>query len=273
MDKTCIIGRSEMNGFTAWWESHLPSYMIIYCRGGDAKMLVQFEECTISKNVAVLVTPDMFPAFMSHSDDFEVSYCLMSREFAEMVLYGVPMKFFDMLYLTPVIERGSELETWIDMLEHISKEYASYQCNMKIIENVIHNIFLVSFNLWHQQYDSKPMERYLTRPERLCMAFYDLIFDNFKEQRETRFYADRLCITPNYLAMIVRQVCNESPKDAIDRQVILEMKNLIRNTDMNVGQMAIHLHFSDTSYMCRYFKKRAGTSISDYRKSCINMKD
>lgn len=273
MDKTYIIGRSAMDGFTAWWESHLPSYLIIYCRGGEAKMLVQFEEYTISKNMVVLISPDMFPAFTSRSGDFEVSYCLMSREFAEMTLYGVPKKFFDLLYITPVIEGGGEIEMWIDMLEHISKNYTSYQCNTKIVENVVHNIFLVCFNLWYQQYGETPVERYLKRPERLCVAFYDLIFDNFKEQRETRFYADRLCITPNYLAMIMRQVCKETPKEAIDRQVILEMKYLIRNTDMNVGQMAIHLHFPDTSYMCRYFKKRTGVSISDYRKTCINMQD
>jgi len=33
-------------------------------------------------------------------------------------------------------------------------------------------------------------------------------------------------------------------------------------------QMAVRLNFSDTSYMCRYFRKRTGMSISDYRNDC-----
>lgn len=44
------------------------------------------------------------------------------------------------------------------------------------------------------------------------------------------------------------------------------MKYMIKNTLMTAEQMAIHLHFPDTSYMCRYFKKRTGLSISQFRK-------
>lgn len=36
---------------------------------------------------------------------------------------------------------------------------------------------------------------------------------------------------------------------------------------MTAEQMALHLHFPDTSYTCRYFKKHIGVSISEYRKS------
>lgn len=71
--------------------------------------------------------------------------------------------------------------------------------------------------------------------------------------------------SPNYLAIIVRQVCKESPKEAIDRQVVSEMKYLVKNTSLTAEQIALRLHFPDTSYVCRYFKKRTGMSISDYK--------
>ncbi len=74
-------------------------------------------------------------------------------------------------------------------------------------------------------------------------------------------------LPPNYLAMIVRQVCKETLKDTINRQVLSEMKYIIRNTLMTAKQMALHLHFPDTPYMCRYFKKHIGVAISEYRKS------
>lgn len=65
--------------------------------------------------------------------------------------------------------------------------------------------------------------------------------------------------------MIVRRVCKETPKEAINRQVVSEMKHLIKNTSLNADQIAIRLHFPNTSYMCRYFKKYTGMSISEYR--------
>lgn len=267
MNNKYIIGESSMDDFTSWWEGHLPSYLLIYCREGEAHMLVQFEQYTIRKGTVIFISPDMFPAFESRSADFTVFYCLMNREFAENTLYGVPNPFYDCLFLNPTVDGGNEICKWIELLHHVAFDYASYQCHIRIIGNVIHNIYLVFFNLWQQQYGSKRIECQLNRPEQVCMKFYNLVFDHFREQRDTRYYADKLCITPNYLAMIVRHVCKESPKDAIDRQVLSEMKYMIKNTTLTAEQMAILLNFTNTSYMCRYFKKRTGMSISEYRAS------
>ena len=194
-------------------------------------------------------------------------YCLMDREFAETTLYGVPNALYDCLFLQPVVDGGDDLKLWTGLLDHAYREYAGFQGQEKIIENILHNIYLVLFNLWQQQHGSTRVERELQRPEQLCMKFYNLVLDHFTECRAMKFYADRLS-PPNYLAIIVRQVCKESPKEAIDRLVVAEIKYMIRHTTLTAGQMAIRQHFPDTSYMCRYFRKRTGMSISEYRKSC-----
>lgn len=134
-----------------------------------------------------------------------------------------------------------------------------------LLHNLLQSIWLVYYHLWQQQYGRRNPTRELKRPEQLCMAFYDLVFDHFATHRDIRFYADRLCITPNYLAMLVRQIGGESPKEAIDRLVVMEMKYMLRNTSLTAAQIALHLHFPDTSYMCRYFRKRTGLSLSDIR--------
>lgn len=268
MENQCVVGELDMSNFKLWWESHLPSYLILYCIRGEATLLLQFEEYRVAQGMTVIVSPDMFPSFHSRSGDLMMFYCLMSCDFAETAAYGVPNMFYDCLYVNPIIDGGDEIRIWTDLLKHIFNNYSSYQCRNEILKNVVHNIYLVYYNLWQQQYGEKKMEREQKRPEQLCMKFYNLVFDNFTSHRDIKFYADSLCITPNYLAMIVRQVGKESPKDAIDRQVILEMKYILANTTMTAGQMADHLHFADTSYMCRYFRKRTGMSISDYRNGC-----
>lgn len=92
------------------------------------------------------------------------------------------------------------------------------------------------------------------------------LFDHFREHRNIAYYADILCITPNYLAMIVRKICNETPKQAIDRLITLEMKHLLRNTTLTIEQIADQLHFPDTSYMCRVFRRQIGVSPLKYRE-------
>lgn len=265
MNKNYIIGKSAMDNFTRWWESNLPSYLLMFCLEGEAQMLVEFKPYTVHKGSVTLISPDMFPSFLSRSADFNIYYCLMSREFAETTLHGIPNALYNCFYLHPVMDGGEEMGMWIELLRHTYQSYAGFSHQDKMIENLLHNIYLVFFNQWQQQYGNKQIERELKRPEQLCMKFYNLVFDHFLERRDTKFYADRLCITPNYLAMIVRQVCKESPKQAIDSLVIAEMKYMVKNTTLTAEQMAARLHFPDTSYMCRYFKKHTGVTVSEFR--------
>lgn len=267
MNEDYIMGESAMDNFTGWWKDKLPSYLLMCCTRGEAQILVQFERYHVRQGSMAFISPDMFPSFVSRSADFHIVYCLMSREFAENSLYGIPNALYDCLFLRPVVEGGQEMDRWMGLLCHTYRTYAGFSHQGKMMENLLHNIYLVFFNLWQQQYGSKRIEREQKRPEQLCMKFYNLVFDHFQEQRDTKFYADRLCITPNYLAMIVRQVCKESPKDAINRQVVSELKYMVKHTAMTAEEMAVRLHFPDTSYMCRYFKKHTGMAISEYRKS------
>lgn len=190
----------------------------------------------------------------------------MKRNFAEETLYGISKTLYDNIYSSPIVNGGENVAIWFDTLKYISDNYSDYQYRLNIIENVVKNIYLVYLNLWQQQYENADVKLDYNRPEQLCMKFYDLIFDHFKEHRDTRFYAEQLCISQNYLAMITRQVCNESPKDAINRMVVLELKYQIKNTTLTAEQIASALNFPDASYMHRYFKKHTGKSISQYRK-------
>ena len=65
---------------------------------------------------------------------------------------------------------------------------------------------------------------------------------------------------------------NDTPKGLIERQVILEMKMLLETTDMSVKEIAEYLNFEDGSYMCRFFKRHTGislTALSGYRNFFI----
>ena len=52
--------------------------------------------------------------------------------------------------------------------------------------------------------------------------FVQLVNDHFREEHGTEFYADRLCITPNYLNKIVRQSLGKSAKTYILDQILAE---------------------------------------------------
>ncbi|MGM9844582.1 MAG: helix-turn-helix domain-containing protein [Muribaculaceae bacterium] len=207
----------------------------------------------------------MFPAFDYLSEDFSMTYCLMSREYAEVTFYSLSKELFVCQYLSPLIIDNGEMDIWFRMLLHADEKYSDYSHKDNLITDIVNGIYIIFINLWKLQYGDKNMKHDLKRSEELCIKFYNLVFDNFTVHRDIKFYADSLCISPNYLAMIIRGICDESPKDAIDCQLISEIKYILNNTSLSIKQIAQHLNFPDTSYMCSYFKKKTGMSLSEFR--------
>ena len=95
--------------------------------------------------------------------------------------------------------------------------------------------------------------------------FVQLVSDHFREQHGTEFYADRLCITPNYLNKIVRQTLGKSAKTYILDQILAEACRLLRYTTLSVSDIATQLHFDTATYFVRIFGKHIGQTPLAYR--------
>ena len=110
------------------------------------------------------------------------------------------------------------------------------------------------------------------RSERgLCTAApesYDvqLVSDHFREEHGTEFYADRLCITPNYLNKIVRQSLGKSAKTYILDQILAEACRQLKYTTLPVADIAVQLHFDTATYFIRLFKKHMAMTPLEFRE-------
>ncbi|WP_455591910.1 AraC family transcriptional regulator [Bacteroides sp.] len=96
--------------------------------------------------------------------------------------------------------------------------------------------------------------------------FIRLVATHLKEQHSVQYYADRLCITPNYLNEIVSAAMKVSAKQYIQNKVMDEAKRLLVYTDLPVSDIAFELHFSTVSYFIRCFRRFAGSTPLLYRK-------
>ena len=81
------------------------------------------------------------------------------------------------------------------------------------------------------------------------------------------FYADKLCISPKYLSLLVKETTGKSAARWIDEFVLMEAKNLLRFSGKNVQQVAYALNFTNQSSFGKYFKHMTGQSPTEYQKS------
>ena len=264
MKDDILIGHSDMRHFRAWCESRLPSWVIIYCRKGTACISLLFKKYAVVPGRVFYISPDLYPSLYDVSPDFEATYFISSDAFMSNVFHGIPADFFTAIFQYPFIPADGTIASWLDFIEVAASGADSFQ--EQILTDLLHSYTIVHFQELQKAHgdtfslDSPPTEV-------LCNKFYILLMADCREHREVTHYAGKLCISANYLAMILRKYYNESPKQAIARQVVAEIKHLLLHTDLNISTIAHNLHFPDASYMCRYFKKETRQALTDYRRS------
>ncbi len=100
---------------------------------------------------------------------------------------------------------------------------------------------------------------------KLFNDFCKLLGENCCKYHDVKFYADKLCITPYYLSRVTNRVFSVSPKELINRQIVMEIKSLLTSTELSVKEIATLYNFESTSYLGRYFRRHTGMTPSEYR--------
>lgn len=105
------------------------------------------------------------------------------------------------------------------------------------------------------------------RSSEITMLFKELLYDNFKQKRDIKFYAEGLTVSENYLNRCVTSITEKSPKQHINEMVIHHSKILLQNFSKDISEIAFELNFSDPSYFGKLFKQLTNLTPSQYRSS------
>ena len=86
-------------------------------------------------------------------------------------------------------------------------------------------------------------------------------------EREVRYYAKRLNVSPKYLSETVRRMTGHCVTSYIDRHSIPILKDYLNDERLSLIQIADLMNFTSLSYFSRYCTKHLGQSPSEYRQS------
>ncbi len=204
------------------------------------------------------------------SEGFAVRYASFSYALVEEAIYK-PLSdlFWQFVYARPVSHPSSRqqqlLDAWWCQLQWIAGINADV-CRDESLRNALRTL-LVAVDV--------ELARFAPRMAAgswggsswmLVTRFFKLLSQHCHEERNVRFYADRLSVTHTWLYKLCVRCVHLSPKEAIDHQTVTELKSYLANTDLPVKRIADEMHFEDVSYMCRYFKRMTGVSPEAFRK-------
>ena len=113
------------------------------------------------------------------------------------------------------------------------------------------------------------IKKEISRKDHVLQEFHALVTRNFREEHFVSFYADKLAISEQYLARIVRLGTGKTINSLINELLVMEARTLLTSTKFTVGEIAAKLGFSDAAGFCKFFKRNAGQTPLNYRKGLL----
>lgn len=86
--------------------------------------------------------------------------------------------------------------------------------------------------------------------------FVRMVDAEYSVRHDVDYYANKLCITPNYLNKIIKQTLGTTAKVHIQKKVSDEAVRLLIYTSLTVTEIAEYLHFESSSYFVRFLRNK-----------------
>ena len=107
----------------------------------------------------------------------------------------------------------------------------------------------------------------MKRSDGIMKTFAELLTEHVRKETSVEFYAETLCISKQYLSLIVKEKTRMSVGKIIAIMRVEEASRLLRNPELTLQQVAEELSFSDQSSFGKFFKKHSGMTPMKYRQS------
>lgn len=273
----CILGRREtLENESAMKLFRFPTRInalgVLFCSKGSISISSDLEHHVINPR-SMFVCPPGNIVQIESEQDAAVHFIFCEEEFVNRVHLDQKqlLHLFMEVRTTPCLQLDDSKWSSINhTLEEIFTEGRSGREDLFSAE-IMYSLFRALAYRISRVIDDRMKTRKetpsLPRHTAYFNAFIEELSHNYMQERSVGFYADRLHLTPKYLTTLLRTTTGRTATQWIDDYVVLEAKNLLKYSSMNIQEVAYYLHFPNQSFFGKYFKQHTGMTPSAYRAS------
>ena len=247
-------------GFAACYSFTLVTQGWLRMRYNDRELLIQ-------KGDLYIYSPGLAVTILDGSADYQ-SVCLMVDESTSLespvVRDMVSLAFMPIVRLSsPTVSLQPEQA---QTFERRLREIIGYQQSDNTYKGKLLQMLFAVFMVELQNVLELTVTHHVSpRVEEIFIGFNRLLPEHFIEHRDIGFYADRLCITGDYLSRIVKRVSGRTVGDFIDQMLMMEACYLLRTSSLSIAQISSRLRFSEPSAFTRFFIRVKGMTPKEFR--------
>lgn len=218
----------------------------------------------IEKNALLFATPNVPYHWVPIDPDMTGIFCIFTGEFLVKSKSGIEL---DEL---PIFRAGGYPVFQIDdsqtaeitaIFSKMQREIASdYPYKYDLLRNYV--MELIHYGQKLQPLLSQPSDH--SASSRVSSLFIELLERQFPihypeqqlQLRTPKDYADRLAIHVNYLNRSLKEHTGKTTTNIISSRIAQEAKILLKQTDMNISEIADSLGFEEVAHFSNFFKKQ-----------------
>ena len=244
---------------------------VALCERGHATLVINGTPYEFSPGSEANIFTGMTLYIPEHSDDFKTLLFYCSQDMLEMAQWKFESFFCNDLSSRPVHkhskETGNATRACFTMIEACYSEDNRYK--RIIVTNLLRNLLLSAYDKIQRNGNEPKKEQTKTRKEELYDKFIEKVAKHCIHHHDVEYYADKLCITSNYLNKVVKQTLGMTTKQFILSRIMTEAKRMLSYTSLSVAEIAQHLHFELSTYFFRLFHRAEGVTPNQYRDNNI----
>lgn len=247
----------------------LPCGMLIICRSGEATINVNFHDWQLKPGAVITLFPND-GVKMCASFDFDAEYLSYSADLLRESSLSIESTVYTALRNDRCRTDSTEITKIVNAmftLLHCYKELSTVDSFRQIVMLQLRVFFLGFYDYIQQHPQLQPDTIGSRRVHELFSQFMYLLEHNYEVHHDVAFYANQLNITTKYLNNIVQSITQLSTKEIIDNYIIMQLKLLLRSTNLSISEIAWKYKFSTLSFFTHYFKQHTGFTPKQYKNA------
>ncbi len=270
-----ITFSENLDELLARFSSENDCSLIIYCIAGKLQIEIDGQQRLIVPHDMLLCTPELIVGNYLRSPDLKCKAIAIRKHALDDVLYVCMREdnnwWEKSKYLVhnPIIhlnERQQELGQLFNRLFQLYMEDNRSELSENI-RRIFAQAAIYELLNWLEGsvVQTQDTERKQGRQEVLFRDFALLLQETKGRQREVRWFANQLAVTPKYLSVVCRAHSGNTALVLINEVTTQEIKRLLRQTDMSSKEICGKMDFPSLSFFCKYVKQHLGMTANEYR--------
>ena len=239
----------------------------------QAKMLIiKVQEAEMLTGLKIISTGDMLSAAKKLLNYGNQSVLLQGGHCSDGIVTDIFIENGNdkPLFFTTPDTRGWNLHGVVGTLSSAAATFLAKGCKLEDAAKNAHE-YIRSLVAYSVVSDSENIIRHFyhnsisSRNAEIYNNLMSLVAKHCVENREVKFYAEKLSITPRYLSQITRKMTGKTPKQLIDGYIMKEIEESLLSTTMTVQQIAYKFGFFSQTAFCKFFKSQKNISPQKFR--------